>query len=66
MIWFLLAFAAAAVLAPLIGADSRDSRDWRADEPSPDLGGVRTSGSRVRLSSAPERAAAHRPASAAC
>ncbi|GAA5765575.1 hypothetical protein [Streptosporangium roseum] len=66
MIWFLLAFAAAAVLAPLIGADSRDSRDWRTVEPFPDFDGVRTSGSRELLSSVPERAAAHRPASAAC
>ncbi|MDP9862785.1 hypothetical protein J2S55_002051 [Streptosporangium brasiliense] len=35
MIWFLLVLAAIAVLAPLVGADTRDSRDWRtATRPS--------------------------------
>jgi hypothetical protein len=61
MIWFLLALVAAAVLAPLVGADTRDSLDWHRDEPFPDEGALRTTGSRARASSARERVAAHRP-----
>jgi hypothetical protein len=67
MIWFFVALAAVAVLAPLIGADTRDGRDWRPSDPEPyGLGadGFRTSGSPVPASAARERAAARRPASA--
>ncbi|MEU0516878.1 hypothetical protein [Streptosporangium sp. NPDC006007] len=35
MIWFLLALAAVSALAPLIGADTRDGRDWRSEDPLP-------------------------------
>ncbi|MBB4939870.1 hypothetical protein FHR32_004175 [Streptosporangium album] len=66
MIWFLLALTALAVLAPLVGADTRDSRDWRSVESLTEPGRIRTSDSRVPASVAPGRAAAHRPASAAC
>lgn len=68
MIWFLLALAAVAVLAPLIGADTRDGRDWQPAVPSAssEENGLRTSGSLVRASAAPERVAAHRPAPATC
>ncbi|GAA4205861.1 hypothetical protein GCM10022252_67110 [Streptosporangium oxazolinicum] len=65
MIWFLLALAAVAVLAPLIGADTRDSLDWHSGEPSPDEGALRTTGSRARAFAARERVAAHRPTPAA-
>lgn len=79
MLWFLLALAAVAVLAPLIGADTRDSLDWQRGEPFPDEGILRTTGdrapasegvlrttdSRARASSARERVAAHRPTPAA-
>ncbi|MDP9846475.1 hypothetical protein J2853_005686 [Streptosporangium lutulentum] len=30
MIWFLLTLVAVAVLAPLVGADTRDGRDWQS------------------------------------
>lgn len=66
MIWFLLAFAVLAVLAPFAGADTRDSRDWRSVEPLPEPGRVRSGDSRVPASVAPGRVAAHRPASTAC
>jgi hypothetical protein len=68
MIWFLLALAAVAVLAPLIGADTRDGRDWQPAVPSglSEEDGLRTTGSLARASAAPERVAAHRPAPATC
>jgi|GEM_PF-6336827 len=80
MLWFLLALIAVAALAPLIGADTRDSLDWRHDTPFPGEGSLGTTGdrapasevalrttdSRARASSAPERVAAHRPTPAAC
>lgn len=77
MIWFLLALLAVSALAPLIGADTRDGRDWR---PTKDRGfrerqeglesrarvRVRTNGSPARSSAARGPAASHRPTSAAC
>jgi hypothetical protein len=33
MIWFLLVLAALAVLAPLVGADTRDGHDWQPTIP---------------------------------
>ncbi len=54
---------AAAVLAPLFGADTRDGRDWRPATPwTPDEGheDVRTIGSRERASSARVRVASAR------
>ncbi len=65
MIALLIVLVAVAVLAPLIGADTRDSLDWHRDEPSPDEGALRTTGSRARAFSARERVAAHRPTPAA-
>ncbi|WP_344743294.1 hypothetical protein [Streptosporangium vulgare] len=61
----LVAVVAVAVLAPLIGADTRDSLDWHRDEPSPDEGALRTTGSRAPAFAARERVAAHRPTPAA-
>jgi hypothetical protein len=66
MIWFLLALAAVAVLAPLIGADTRDGRDWQPAVRLSEEDGLRTTGSLARASAAPERVAAHRPAPATC
>jgi hypothetical protein len=70
MICFLLALAALAVLAPLVGADTRDGRDWQPTVPfeagTADGGALRTTGSRARAAAAPERVAAHRPTPAAC
>jgi hypothetical protein len=70
MILFLLALAAVALLAPLIGADTRDGRDWQPTVPfeagTAEGGALRKTGSLARASAAPERAAAHRPAPAAC
>ncbi|SNT59927.1 hypothetical protein SAMN05216276_107517 [Streptosporangium subroseum] len=71
MIWFLLALAAVAVLAPLIGADTRDGRDWQPAVSSgtaaaSEEDGLRTTGSLARASAAPEGVAAHRPAPATC
>ncbi|GAA3117121.1 hypothetical protein GCM10010466_05140 [Planomonospora alba] len=68
MIWFLALLAAAAVLAPLFGADTRDGRDWRPSGPEPygpGSDGFRTTGSPAPAAAARERAAAHRPASVA-
>lgn len=66
MIAFLIVLVAVAVLAPLMGADTRDSLDWHRDEPSfPDEGALRTTGSRARAFAARERVAAHRPTPAA-
>jgi hypothetical protein len=67
MIWFLLVLAAVAVLAPLIGADTRDGRDWQPAASGPsEEGGLRTTGSLARASADPARVVAHRPAPATC
>jgi hypothetical protein len=63
MIWFLLVLVAIAALAPLIGADTRDGRDWQPTDSDPyDL---RTSDSRVAPSGARAPVAARRTAPAA-
>lgn len=59
MIWFLLALVSLAVLAPLAGADTRDSLDWRHDDLSPHEGALRPTAGR-------ERATAHRTSPTAC
>jgi hypothetical protein len=59
MFWFLLTLVAVAVLAPLLGADTRDSLDWHRQEPFPDEEVVfGMTDDRVRVS-------AHRPTPAA-
>ncbi|WP_326636094.1 hypothetical protein OG884_23215 [Streptosporangium sp. NBC_01755] len=65
MIWFLLALVAVAILAPLVGADTRDSLDWHHREPSPDEGMLDTTAGHARVPAARERVAAHRPTPAA-
>ncbi|GIH74479.1 hypothetical protein [Planobispora longispora] len=60
MIWFVLALVALAVLVPLIGADTRDGRDWQPSEPDP-FHGLRTSGSPAPAASARTKVAAHHP-----
>lgn len=68
MPWFLLVLLAVSALAPLIGTDTRDSRDWRDEEPpearrrTP----LRTSDSPVPVPSVPVRAGVRRPTSATC
>lgn len=64
MIWFVLVLVAVAVLAPMIGADTRDGRDWQRHEPSAEEGSLRTADDRVRVPAARERVAAHRPTAA--
>ncbi|MEU0483448.1 hypothetical protein ABZ260_30200 [Streptosporangium sp. NPDC006013] len=65
MFWFLLALVAVAVLAPLVGADTRDSLDWHHQEPSPDEGALSTTTGHARAAAARERMTAHRPTPAA-
>ncbi|MFB9896043.1 hypothetical protein [Planobispora takensis] len=59
MIWFILALFAIAALAPLIGADTRDGRDWQPAEPDPYE--IRTRDGRVPAFAARERTASRRP-----
>lgn len=71
MTWFLLALAAVSALAPLIGADTRDGRDWCATAPFPPFPvprrsrRFRTNGSRAPVPADRGRAVPHHPASAA-
>ncbi|WP_068921431.1 hypothetical protein [Planobispora rosea] len=62
MIWFLLALVALAVLVPLIGADTRDGRDWQPSEPDP-FGDLRADRGLAPASApiARGRVAAHHP-----
>ncbi|WP_030907428.1 hypothetical protein [Streptosporangium amethystogenes] len=61
MFWFLLTLVAIAVLAPLVGADTRDSLDWHRQDPFPDEGALSTITGHARAGAARERVAAHRP-----
>ncbi|GAA3830601.1 hypothetical protein GCM10022226_59320 [Sphaerisporangium flaviroseum] len=62
MSWLILALiVAAAVLAPLFGADTRDGRDWRPSTPLvPDREHTPTRQPRIRMTGSHERPSAGR------